>query len=148
MRFQPLMILGAIVCLSAACTFSITSVPNQNPEIETSEQILPADVVARATPYADSPAAGICGSFEGEWVTITIYPDIPDPRCAAICPDQMLEVVNLREETLIVKLHYLDAEIPPGESRRFEISFGELLLPGVHHLSVQPCCGAELVLRE
>jgi hypothetical protein len=60
----------------------------------------------------------------------------------------MLEVINRREETLIVKIHYLEAEILPGESHRFEIPFGEFLLPGVHRLSVQPCCGAELMLVE
>lgn len=148
MRFQVLMILGVVVCLSAACTFSMTGAPTQNPEIEVPEQIPATDVVGRATPYADSPAAGICGSFEGEWVTITIYPDIPDPRCANIRPEQMLEVVNMREEILIVKIHYLEAEILPGESHRFEIPFGDLLLPGVHQVSVEPCCGATLVLGE
>lgn len=101
-----------------------------------------------ATPKSDTPAAGICGGFEGQWVTIAINPDIPDPRCSLILPDQMLEVINHREETLTVSIGHLSAEIPPGGSHRFELPFGEYLLPGVHAISVQPCCGAELVLGD
>ena len=37
-----------------------------------------------ATPYAQEPAAGICASFEGEMVTVSLNPDIPDPRCAKV----------------------------------------------------------------
>lgn len=99
-----------------------------------------------ATPYAQSPAAGICAQFEGVWVTVTINPDISDPRCAAIRPDQMLEVVNRREETLTVKIGYMEVELAPGESHKYEAAFGDYLAPGVHVIDVQPCCGAELVL--
>jgi hypothetical protein len=99
-----------------------------------------------ATPAAQSPAAGICAEFEGLWVTITIRPDTPDPRCAKIRADQMLEVVNQRGELLNVRIGHLEVELAPGESHKFEVPFGDYLALGVHVIDVQPCCGAELVL--
>lgn len=100
-----------------------------------------------ATPVAESPAAGICAAFEGIQVTITIYPDIPDPRCSIIKSEQMLEVVNARNETLLVSIGRMQAELAPGESHIFDLPFGEYLAQGVHRVEVQPCCGAELWLK-
>jgi len=105
------------------------------------------DLQTLATPVADRPAAGICAEFEGERVTVTVFPDIPDPRCSLIRPEQVLEVVNAREETLVVTIGAFQAELPPGESHLFERPFGEYLAPGVHRIEVQPCCGAELWLQ-
>lgn len=81
-------------------------------------------------------------------MTITINPDMPDPRCSKITADQMLEVINNRAETVLVKLGHLEATLAPGESHKFELPFGDYLAPGVHRIEVQPCCGAELVLDE
>jgi hypothetical protein len=116
---------------------------NQPPQVP-----LNPEMPELATPVADSPAAGICATFEGEWVTVTIHPDIPEPRCAVIKPEQMLEVVNDRGETLTVAIGQMQAELAPDESVRFEQPFGEYLLPGVHRLDVRPCCGAELVFEK
>lgn len=99
-----------------------------------------------ATPVADSPAAGICVEHEGDLVSVTIYPDIPDPRCSYVSPDQHLRVINERGETLQVTLARLVVEIAPGEEHTFDEPFGALLLPGVHRFDVLPCCGAELIL--
>lgn len=104
-------------------------------------------VLPLATPIAHSPAAGICARFEGPTVTTTIHPDIPDPRCAFILAEQVLEVVNNRGETLQVKIGHLQAQLDPGQRHKFELPFGEYLAPGVHRIDVQPCCGAELVLE-
>ncbi len=101
-----------------------------------------------ATPVSDSPAAGICGGSEGPILTVTIYPDIPDPRCAIVRPDQQLRVVNRRAEVLQVSLAGLTASLEPEAEVLFEIPFGRLLAPGVHRIEVSPCCGAELWLRE
>jgi hypothetical protein len=113
------------------------------PEKET----LPTQSPNLATPISLEPAAGICGSFEGKWVVITIYPDIPDPRCAIIAPDQMLKVVNSRQETLRVSIGTMEAMIEPGDEHTFDIPFGQYLAPGVHRIGVDPCCGAELWLQ-
>ena len=100
----------------------------------------------RATPVADSPAAGICPQAEGHVVTMTINPDIPDPRCVSVRSNQRLQVVNHREETLSITLGRSSAQLDPGETHTFEATFGELLLPGVHALGVSPCCGGEILL--
>jgi hypothetical protein len=100
-----------------------------------------------ATPVAESPAAGICATSEGMQVTITIYPDIPDPRCSLIRPEQILKVVNAREDPLLVSIGQMEAEIAPGSSYLFDLPFGKYLAPGVHRIEVQPCCGAELWLQ-
>lgn len=98
------------------------------------------------TPVADSPAAGTCGESQGEIVTMTIRPDIPDPRCLIVQSDQRLRVVNGRQETLAVSLGRLSASIEPGGEHTFEVPIGELLLPGVHVIGVSPCCGGEIWL--
>ena len=101
-----------------------------------------------ATPVAGSPAAGICGGWEGATITVTIYPDVPDPRCAIVRPDQWLIVVNRRNETVQVSLAGLTTSLAPGEEHLFEVAFGRILAPGVHRIEVSPCCGAELWLQE
>jgi len=101
-----------------------------------------------ATPVADSPAAGICGGSEQAIVTITIFPDIPDPRCALVRPDQQLRVVNQRAEVLQVSLAGQQASLEPGGEVLFEVPLGQLLAPGVHRIEVSPCCGAELWLQD
>ena len=102
---------------------------------------------ALATPAADSPAAGICAEFPGTWVTIIINPDIPSPRCSIVRPNQKLSVVNKRSEILRVRLGDFDYTILPGEGQTFDLPFSEYLAPGVHHILVDPCCGAELVFE-
>ena len=101
----------------------------------------------RATPYADTPAAGICGAIEGELVTMTINPDVPDPRCVVVRPEQRLRVVNGREDSITVSLFTLSAQLDPGQQVTFDVTFGELLLPGVHLLDVSACCSGALWLQ-
>lgn len=104
--------------------------------------------VSLATPVALQPAAGICGQSQGSVVTMTINPDIPDPRCVVVRPDQQLRVVNGRSETLEISLGQLSATLQPGAEHTFDQPFGQLLLPGVHVLGVSPCCGGEIWLKE
>ena len=107
------------------------------------------DIVPKlATPVAQSPAAGICAEISEDIVIVTINPDIPDPRCSVIHPEQKLEVINHREETLEIKIGQLEATLAPGESHLFDLAFRDYLAPGVHRIEVQPCCGAELVLGD
>jgi hypothetical protein len=108
----------------------------------TKSQVLPL-----ATPVSQEPAAGICGSFKGEIVTITIRPDIPDPRCAIVTPDQVLKIVNTREESLQVSVANLRTTIRPGDEFTFQIPFEKYLAPGVHFIEALPCCGAAIWLQ-
>ena len=99
-----------------------------------------------ATPYADMPAAGICGTAEGEWVTITLEPGIPNPRCVQVQPEQKLSVVNQTGGTVDIALGTFEATLAPGQTISFDKPFGEYLARGVHALGVTPCCGGEIVL--
>jgi len=101
----------------------------------------------RATPVAESPAAGICGKFDGEVVTLTIYPDIPDPRCVEVTSEQKLKVVNRRGEPIQVAIGTFEADLAPDEEHIFDLPVGEYLMPGVHLLQVSPCCSPEVVLK-
>ena len=133
------MILLVLVGLLVSCSLS------QRPE--GTPDTAPASVPPiLATPAAQSPAAGICAEFEGETVTVTINPDIPDPRCVSIRPDQKLVVINHRGETIRVKIGHFEASLPNGGEHLFNLPFGQYLASGVHQMIVTPCCGAELVL--
>ncbi|MGD8751898.1 MAG: hypothetical protein PVG14_10775 [Anaerolineales bacterium] len=103
---------------------------------------------ALATPVSEQPAAGICGGMDGEVVTITIFPDIPDPRCALVRPEQLLRVINKREEMIQISLAGIEVSVEPGQTYEFATPLGQLLAKGVHRVEVLPCCGAELWLRD
>ena len=100
-----------------------------------------------ASPVSQEPAAGICGGTEAAEITITIYPDIPDPRCAIVRPEQRLRIVNSTANPLQVSLASFQAEIGPGADYAFDLPLGEFLAPGVHLVQVLPCCGPELWLK-
>ena len=110
--------------------------------------VVPDSDDSKATPYADSPAAGICAEFDGEIITMTINPDIPDPRCVIVEAGQRLQVVNNLGSEISASLANLTASIAPGGEYTFATTFGELLMPGVHHLVVTPCCGGSIWLKE
>lgn len=122
----------------------VTSACGWNQALPSAMGTLPA----KATPYAESPAAGICGESEGPVVTVTIQPDIPDPRCLVIRPDQRLKVVNRTSGSLQVALGPFLAEIDPGGEYLFDRAFGEYLASGVHQVLVSPCCSPELWLKD
>jgi hypothetical protein len=100
-----------------------------------------------ATPVSMEPAAGICGGTDAALLEVTIYPDIPDPRCALIRTDQRLAVINATSGTLQVSIGLFEATIEPGGEHVFDAPFGTYLAPGVHQLQVLPCCGPALWLR-
>jgi hypothetical protein len=81
-------------------------------------------------------------------VTVTIRPDIPDPRCVAVAPHQQLRVINGRQVEIHVRIAAVEAALAPGDVHLFTVPFGALLAPGVHRVEVLPCCGAELWLKE
>jgi hypothetical protein len=100
-----------------------------------------------ATPVSESPAAGICAEPEGRLVVFTILPDIPDPRCARVRPDQILQVVNSSGKPILVSLGTFTASLQPGDEHTFDVPFGDYLEPGVHFVQVLPCCGPEIWLQ-
>ncbi len=88
---------------------------------------------------ADSPAAGICTDPpKDEFVTMTIRPDVPDPRCAKARRDQQLVLVNATAAPVQVSLGIFSATIQPGEEAHLDLALGEYLAPGVHFIQVSP----------
>jgi hypothetical protein len=85
--------------------------------------------------------------MEGDLVTATIYPDIPDPRCIEARPEQRLKVINRTSETLNVVIGNFQADIEPEAEYTFDMPVGEYLAPGVHLIQVSPCCSPELWLK-
>jgi hypothetical protein len=101
-----------------------------------------------ATPYALSPAAGICARFDGPVVEFRIEPGIPDPRCAFARADQHMKITNKTDGPLDVSIGTYSGHLEPGGEFSIEAPFGSYLAPGVHQLQVLPCCGPEIVLEE
>jgi hypothetical protein len=126
---------------SNATDQSITATITPLPIITAQPKIL-------ATPYAQQPAAGICASADAAVVTITLYTDIPDPRCSKARADQTLQVINQTQGTLQISIGDFNFPLEAGASASIDTPFGAYLEPGVHQLQVIPCCGAELWLEE
>jgi hypothetical protein len=99
--------------------------------------------------YAFRPgaAAGICASFDGGVVEVTINVDVPSPRCAIIRSDQTLTVVNGTPSTVQVSISNFSSNILPGAEYSVDILFGDFLAVGVHQLTVTPYYGPELWLK-
>ncbi len=142
----PILMLGMILLINlAACTDQ-----DVQPTIPLS---IPTETTTQATsllatPYSQQPAAGICASFEGQVVTVTLNQDIPDPRCAKVTADQTLTVINNTQSSLQIAIGRFTSSLAPGENKTIDTPFGEYLALGVHQLQVSPCCGAELWLEE
>lgn len=144
-KHMPLVLLGLFLVFGlAAC---VPSAPVSGPTAVTPTAASPTPTSALATPYAQEPAAGICASFDGEVVTITLNTNVPDPRCAKIRPDQTLKVVNKTLSTLQVILGQFRFSVLPGAEHAIDVPFGSYLAVGVHRMEVTPYYGAELWLE-
>lgn len=141
----PTLLLGIVLILGVSACKSVVAGPTTETPLPT---IAPtAQTQSLATPYAMQPAAGICASFEGEIVEVTLNTDMPDPRCSEVRPDQKLRVINKTQNKLEVSIGSFTASLEPGAETVFDTPFGEYLAPGVHQLMVSPCCGAEIWLE-
>lgn len=145
-HLKPILVFGMILLINlVACT---------NQEVQpTITASIPTETITQAisllaTPYSQQPAAGICANFEGQVVTVTLNPDIPDPRCAKVTADQTLTVINNTQNALQIAIGRFTFNLAAGEKTTIDTPFGEYLALGVHQLQVSPCCGAELWLEE
>jgi len=140
-----------LILFLSACrgidTKATTEMPTPTILIPTPTIFSPTPTYILATPYAQSPAAGICASFDVDTVVVSIYPDIPDPRCIKVREDQRLSVVNRTQNTLEISLGIYEASLASGAETTFDAPFGMYLAPGVHLIQVSPCCSPELVLE-
>ena len=145
-RFSSLFLLVAILIIPlSACVQTGTESTSEAPAPTVKPTILPYGL---ATPYAQEPAAGICATFDGDVVTITLNADVPDPRCAQVRSDQTLKVVNNTVTPLSISLGPFKSALLAANAYSIDVPFGDYLEPGVHQLQVSPCCGAEIWLVE
>lgn len=143
-----MLVLGACRSVDDELQPTLTEISTKSPPIPTQTVSSPIVAQSLATPISQVPASGICGQAKGDIVVITINPDVPDPRCIIIAPNQFLKVVNNRDEIIQVSLGVFETLIRPGEDSVAEFPFGNYLAPGVHVIEVSPCCGASLWLKE
>lgn len=107
----------------------------------------PTTAPSLATPFSDGPTAGICGEAQGDEARMTLEPGIPDPRCLIVTGGQLLRVMNRTGARVTVSLGRESYTLESDGEVVFSTPFGEALLPGVHLLGVDPCCGGELWLK-
>ena len=134
-RLVAVVPLAALACALGSRTGGPAATPTDTPD-------------ARATPYAQEPAAGICAEPEGDEVVVTLEPGIADPRCLIVHPDQHLRIINRGGTEVTVSLGPFAAVLPAAGDATLGPAFGDYLMPGVHQLQVDPCCGGELWLKE
>lgn len=132
-RISRVSVLTVFAGLAVACGQTVERAPESEP--------------ALATPSASEPAAGLCAEASGTEAFIRLEPGIPDPRCLIITPAQTLRVANHTGAAVTVTLGREQHPIPPEGEVVFSTPLGEALLPGVHALLVDPCCGGELWLK-
>jgi hypothetical protein len=126
--------------LTATTSASMAANPSPTP----APTVTP-DLPWLATPVAESPAAGICASFDEQVVRIQILPDIPDPRCVQVRGEQLLSIRNGTQDSIEVGLGPFSAQLAPGQEYFISRPFESYLAPGVHVVNVKPCCGGEIV---
>ncbi len=152
-----LLVTGSLLVSSCAANVSLLTTPagdaaqptgisptSQTPEAATQGEL---PMPALATPYADSPAAGICAEAPGEAViSVEIFPDIPSPRCLKVSADQKLRVVNRTDSALQLSLGRLEQTLQPQAETVLDAPFADYLAPGVHILRAEPFSGPEILL--
>lgn len=105
---------------------------------------IPSQIPSLATPISQYPAAGICSDFDGRIVVVPISNANPGLRCMMATSDQMLKVVNNRQQIIQISLGNLETILEPGSTYTFPVPIGEFLALGVHPIDISPCCGLEL----
>ena len=94
----------------------------------TSAVLAPADT--------QTPAAGTCLPADGPVATVTLSPDVPQPRCVVVKPEQRLDLVNPGQTAVTATLGAQTIIVPAGQTGRIDLAFGDYLEPGVHRLDV------------
>jgi len=138
-------LLISLIMLVTGCS-RVSQTTTSSPPAQTPTSTAVENSVYRATPAANEIAAGMCAQPEGVIAQVTVFPDIPDPRCLKVNHEQKLKVINQTQFKLEISLGAFTAELAPGDELIWETPFGDYLLPGVHYLQVVPCCGPEILL--
>lgn len=122
----------------APTTTSTTAETTTSTTASTTTTTLPPDTPpALKPPDAEFPTAGTCGGTEGDVVTAEVFDDVPAPRCLQVLPHQRLELTNRLSVPLNFDLGRQRGIIQPGKTYVLSRTFGEFLLPGVHHMNLR-----------
>jgi hypothetical protein len=89
----------------------------------------------------------VCAEAAGDEAVMRLGPGIPDPRCLIVRKSQHLRVVNDTGAAVTLGLGPFSFVLPANGETVIGPPFGDFLMPGVHTLQVDPCCGGELWLR-
>ena len=82
----------------------------------------------------------------GSFVSLSVSPDMPDPRCVKVTPGQVLSVTNRTDSPLMLKLAWYDFQLDVDETVDLNVPLGAYLTPGVHRLELDHGSGPEIWL--
>jgi hypothetical protein len=149
-QFKPIFVLGLLPFLIITSCIRAPVEPTPLTQTFTPQVVIETiyPPPSMATAYAQEPAAGICASFDGDMVVVSINPDAPDPRCSKVRADQKLTIINNTKNDIEANIgKAFEADLAPGEKTVITNPFSDYLYPGVHQVQVKPCCGFELWLE-
>ncbi|MGA2910538.1 MAG: hypothetical protein ABSE04_01915 [Candidatus Microgenomates bacterium] len=86
--------------------------------------LIPAD--------SQAPAASSCNSVQGDVISVTLNPDVPNPRCVIISANQKLTLVNGTSQLISLDYDSYVSKISPGSNYTFPVVASLFLAPGVH----------------
>ena len=109
----------------------------------------PTTVAAETKSPADSntPAAGACGEATSSLVLVTIFPDVPSPRCVTVSTTQTLDILNNTDKTINAVLGSKKVTVAPNAHGYITDAFGNYLEVGVHDMTASPYPGPEIWLK-
>lgn len=91
-------------------------------------------------------AAGICSEFTSDIVSVSINPDVPDPRCVRVDGGQRLNVVNNTNDRQTISLGTLDFKLESGEEYLIDKPMSSFLQPCCNYLQADPGMGGNCVV--
>lgn len=91
-------------------------------------------------------AAGICADAVGNIVSVSINPDVPDPRCVQVDGGQRLSVVNHTNDGQKVTIGDINIILEPGEEYLIDQPMSSFLQPCCNYLQSDPGMGGHCII--
>jgi Tfp pilus assembly protein PilE len=116
----------------------VPSTKKPTPKTATSSPVSKPSPVAggitKAPADSQTTASGVCYPASSSLVSITINPDVADPRCVKVTSTQTLSVTNSTKQEITVSIGGKSLTLPAGATQSISDSFGSYLEPGVHNV--------------
>jgi Tfp pilus assembly protein PilE len=90
--------------------------------------------ITKAPADSLTPASGVCYPASSSPVSITINPDVADPRCVKVTSAQTLSVTNSTKQEITVSIGGKSLTLSAGATQSISDSFGSYLESGVHNV--------------